>query len=192
MGGSGSGKTTLAAKLAARTALPVHHLDDIVRVGGGDGPLRAAEDRDGLVAEILGTDRWITEGVQLGWTEPLLERADVIVWLDYISWPRATRRIARRFLTGAAHEMRTRRGRERFTRFGDYARQLRTLGGAMLHTRHYYGGPSAAGTAADGAVDPADTLGSSSATSAQLARYGAKLVHIRRAADVGAFLQRFP
>ena len=189
VGGPGSGKTSLATQLAARTGLPVHHLDDVARVGGGDGPLRSEEERNLLVEAILGQDGWITEGVHLLWTEPFLERADVIVWLDYISWSRATGRIVRRFFSGALREMRSRRGITRFTRFRDYGHQLRTLGSAIVEARHYYGPPQKhADAPAPGGTDDA-TSGSWSATAAQLAPFEAKLVHCRSAAEVTAFTQ---
>ncbi len=131
IGGPGSGKTTLARQLAARTGLPVHNLDEVARVGGGTGRVRSAEERAPLVREILNEDAWITEGVHIDWTEPFLERADVVVWLDYASGSMASRRIVRRFIGGAIHEVRTRRGRQRFLRLRDYGRQLRALGGAL-------------------------------------------------------------
>lgn len=33
-------------------------------------------------ADIADGDRWVTEGIYSGWTAPLLERAESIVWLD--------------------------------------------------------------------------------------------------------------
>ena len=76
-------------------------------------------------------DAWIAEGVHLAWTGPLTERADLVVWLDYESWRRAAARIVRRFLEQAVREARSRPLRERFTRFRDYARHLRSLVGAI-------------------------------------------------------------
>ncbi len=69
-GGQGSGKTTLAARLHAVTGLPVHELDRIARIGGGNGPERPAAERDAMVSETIAAgDAWITEGVHLGWTD---------------------------------------------------------------------------------------------------------------------------
>ena len=90
------------------------------------------------MAAILATDGWVTEGVHLGWTDPILQQADLVIWLDYVTWSRASRRIMQRFVGGAITEMRSRPMRERFTRFGDYARNLRRLGGAIRESRHYY------------------------------------------------------
>lgn len=213
IGGPGSGKTSLAADIAARTGIPVHPLDEVARVGGGNGPVRSPQERARLVDAILAGERWITEGVHLGWIEPFLEGADVIVWLDYVSWPRATRRIVRRFLDGAIAEMRSRPARERFTRFRDYGRHLRTLGGAIIETRRYYdeapGASPATSTGsattpgsvvATGATGRAraatsgseeSTLDSRSETFAELAPYRAKLVHCRSASDVERFRETF-
>lgn len=63
IGGGGSGKTTLARKLAARMGLPVFELDT-------GAELDPAE------------PTWIGEGIYLWQIEPILDRADVIVWLD--------------------------------------------------------------------------------------------------------------
>jgi hypothetical protein len=187
VGGPGSGKTSLATQLAGRTGLSVHHLDNIARIGGGNGPVRSEEERTLLVDAIVAQDGWITEGVHLLWTEPFLERADVIVWLDYVSWRRATGRIVRRFMPGAVTEMRQRRGFTRFTRFRDYGHQLRTLGSAIVEARQYYG-PHRPAESVRARPPEQDTLGSWSATAAQLAPYAEKLVHCRSAAEVSAFM----
>jgi hypothetical protein len=181
-GGPGSGKTHLATRLAAITGLAVHHLDNVARVGGGDGPVRSDEERQPMVDAILASDGWITEGVHLGWTEPLLERAEVIVWLDSTTWPKAAGRIVRRFVAGAWREARTRKGRERFSRFWDYGRNLRSLSDALLETRRYY---TADGVERMGPQSP--TLDSRVATRDQLAVYGARLVLCRDATDADEF-----
>lgn len=126
-GGQGTGKTTLAARIGAMTGWPVHELDRVARLGRGNGPERPASERDAMVAAIAATDRWITDGVQQAWVDPLLERAEVIVWLDHVTVSQASRRMVWRFLSGAFEQLRTRRGRERFLRFGDYARHGRDL-----------------------------------------------------------------
>jgi adenylate kinase family enzyme len=198
-GGPGSGKTRLALELGERLGLPVHHLDEVARVGGGHGQVRSPEEREQLLREILGSDAWITEGVHLLWTDPILERADVVIWLDYVSRLRATRRIVKRFAQGAAYEMRHRSGRERFTRFGDYARHARFLVVSILETRDYYavetGGPDAAlgrleATTREDAAR-ATTGGSRLAATAQLAAHEDKLIHCRTAGDVAALARRW-
>jgi len=134
LGGQGSGKTTLAARLHGVTGLPVHELDRVARIGGGDGPVRPAAERDAMVSEIAAGDAWITEGVHLGWTGPLFARAQAIVWLDHVTPAGASARMVRRFVAGAWHEFRTRRGRERFARVGDYLRHTWYLGRSLLRS----------------------------------------------------------
>jgi adenylate kinase family enzyme len=134
-GGQGSGKTTLAARLHEITGTPVHGLDLVARIGGGNGPERPVAERDAMVADIAAADDWITEGAHLGWTAPLLDRAEAIVWLDHISPTEASGRVVRRFASGAMRELRTRHGRERFTRVGDYLRHTRDLGRALRQSR---------------------------------------------------------
>jgi adenylate kinase family enzyme len=168
VGGPGSGKSTLARHIASRTGQPIHHLDEVARVGGGSGPPRSDGERAADVARILDSERWIVEGVHLGWTEPLLDAADAIIWLDHVAWRRASTRIARRFVSGALAEARRRRGRERFLRLRDYARRLRELAAAVPETRGY---------------QPATT-------EEALARYAAKVVRCRTADDVAAAVAR--
>jgi MoxR-like ATPase len=167
-GAQGSGKTTLAARLHELTGLPVHELDRVALVGGGNGPERPVAERDSMVASIAAADAWITEGVHLGWTAPLLDRADAIVWLDHISPAEASGRMVRRFASGAIREVRTRHGRERFTRLGDYLRRARDLGKAL-------GGRGAAN-------DP-DMF------AAALAPWPDTLVHCTTTADVDTFVR---
>jgi cytidylate kinase len=195
IGGPGSGKTSFAREIGALTHLPVLHLDDVARVGGGDGPVRREAERDRLMAEILATDGWVTEGVHIGWTDPILHDADLVIWLDYVTWSRASRRIVRRFVGGAVREMRTRPMRQRFTRFGDYARNLRRLGGAIRESRRYYQPAESMPSQGDDdlalahAVAPG-TSGTWTLTADAVAPYQAKLVHCRQPADVDELLRR--
>lgn len=166
-GGQGSGKTTLAARLHALTGLPVHELDRVARIGGGNGPERAAADRDAMVAGIAASDAWITEGVHLGWTTPILARAEAILWLDHVTPSVASGRMVRRFIAGGWQELRTRRGRERFTRVGDYIRHVRDLGGAVRGS---------------GSSEQRDAF------AASLAAYPTTVVHCTGAAEIEAFV----
>jgi adenylate kinase family enzyme len=140
-GGQGTGKTTLARALGARLGVPVHELDLVARVGGGTGPERTAEERAADVATIAAADAWIVEGVHLDWTTPLLDRADLIVWLDHVRGHAASARMVRRFGANAWQELRTRRGRERFLRVRDYLRHGRDLVVSVGATRRTDAGP---------------------------------------------------
>jgi adenylate kinase family enzyme len=167
VGGPGSGKTTLALELSGQLNLPLHHLDDVARVGGGRGPETSTEDRATAVAAILASGRWVAEGVHLGWTSPLFDAADAILWLDHVRWQTSSRRVIRRFLRQAVAEARHRKGRERFLRFRDYARRLRELAVSLPETRNY----------------PLDEL------EAALAAHGDKLIRCRTPADVASAVQ---
>jgi hypothetical protein len=180
IGGSGSGKTTLARRIAEASAMPVHHLDEIARIGGGTGPERSAAEKAALTAEILQSRRWVAEGIHLGWTNQLIDAADVVVWLDHVSWRHSSQRIAKRFLQQALLEMRRQKGHRKFTRIGDYARQLYHLLRAIPETRAYHTGEPGS-----------DARLSRTSTVEQLAPHAHKLVHCRTPADVQAFLDRF-
>ena len=171
-GPSGSGKTTLAAQVGERIQAPVHELDLVARVGGGNGPERSADEREQDLEKILSEPRWVAEGVHLGWTDRLLAAADVIVWLDHVALAGSSARKVRRFMTQAVGEARRQRGVRRFLRVRDYLRHLRELGAAIGESRRDHSTTSETRAAADD----------------QLARYEAKVVRCRTAADVTGFV----
>lgn len=180
IGGPGSGKTTLASRLAAAIGVRPVHLDGIARVGGGTGPPRSMEQRLNDVSAIASRPAWVTEGVHLGWTDALLERADLIVWLDTVGRATASRRIVGRFVRDAVAEMRRRRGRDRFLRIRDYLRHLGDLLGGVRETRDYYQhDPDASAAGASG-----------SQIMARLSREGHRVIRCRSAADVERLVAR--
>lgn len=81
IGSPGAGKSTLAHTLARRTGLPLHHLDKLFWLPGW-----VERDRDEGRAELTGVlaqQRWIIDG-NYGSTLPMrLQRADMVIWLDY-------------------------------------------------------------------------------------------------------------
>jgi adenylate kinase family enzyme len=163
VGGPGSGKTTLAGRLAARTGSPAIDLD---RIGYGEpGAKRSLIERRAAITEIATEPAWITEGIYLWWTDELLHRADVIVWLD-LPWRVAARRIVTRHLLASL------RGSNRHA-------GIRLLVLFLRSARRYYSGPARepAAPVDDGAVTRA-------ATEAVLARFRSKLIHCRSAAEV--------
>lgn len=90
-GASGAGKSTLATQLGDRLRLPVHQLDPIAFTDRR-WTIRPLEQKVSAVAAILEEPGWIAEGGHVGWTEPLLEAADLIIWLDISVWTTLRRR----------------------------------------------------------------------------------------------------
>jgi hypothetical protein len=76
-----AGKTTLATHLAQRLDVAVYHLDEFAFVDDR-WTLRAARERDEMLARVLEQPGFVTEGGFLGWTDELLAVADVVLWLD--------------------------------------------------------------------------------------------------------------
>lgn len=90
IGGPGSGKTTLAHEISRRFEIPHHDLDQVAMSYGNrrDEYIRDAQD-------IAAQEQWVSEGIFLIWTEPLLYRADTIAFLE-IPWYTAVWRVLRR------------------------------------------------------------------------------------------------
>jgi adenylate kinase family enzyme len=80
IGPSGAGKTTLAAELGERLDLPVYPLDPIAFTDR-HWTIRPLPEKEQAVREIVQQPGWVVEGGHVGWTEPLLDAADVIIWL---------------------------------------------------------------------------------------------------------------
>jgi adenylate kinase family enzyme len=97
-GVTGSGKTTLAQKVAERTGLPFHSVDDLTWEPGWVG-VPAEEQRRRIGAICLG-ERWILDSGYSIWLDVVLSRADLIVALDYPRW-RSLGRLVRRSLARA-------------------------------------------------------------------------------------------
>jgi hypothetical protein len=172
IGGVGSGKTTFANRLAAVSGLPVHHLDELAA---------EQERREPYVAAIVATPGWIAEGIHLGWTDPLLDSADMIVWLDHRNWWQNSARIVRRFIREAFVEVGRQKGLKKFTRFGDYARHLKELALAIPDARHQQ----------HGAVAGSVGTPTRSEIALRLAPMRAKVIHCRTARAVQAVLDDF-
>lgn len=157
IGAGGSGKTTLARRVADGLAVEPIELD-----------LNPFADRVALAAP----DSWVVEGIFLYDIEPLLERADLIVWLDL---PRsvAQRRIVTR------HFKLSLRGRNRY-------KGLRRLVSFVRAMRGYYVASAREPLAADdwGALSRALTLD-------RLTPHTAKVIHVRTPREARLFIDGF-
>lgn len=81
VGAPGTGKTTLSKKLAKIYNLPICHLDSIHQLP--NWVLRDEEERDKMILEETKKEEWILDGT---FTNTLLERinrADMVIFLDY-------------------------------------------------------------------------------------------------------------
>jgi adenylate kinase family enzyme len=80
-GVTGSGKSTLAARIAERTGLPWHPVDELTwRPGWVAVP---DEEQRQRIEEICASERWILDTAYTSWRDVALARADLIVCLDY-------------------------------------------------------------------------------------------------------------
>jgi adenylate kinase family enzyme len=100
LGTSGSGKSTLGRTLAATLGVPFVELDAL---HWGPGWTEASpEELRARVEPIVESDAWVVDGAYRGKLGDLvLERAEVVVWLDlplHVWLPRLVRRTLRRAL----------------------------------------------------------------------------------------------
>ncbi len=99
-GVTGSGKSTLAAQLGARLGLPVHAMDDLTwEPGWVEVPKDVQRQR---VAAVCAGESWVVDAAYRSWAEIVLDRAELVVALDFPRWvslSRLLRRTAARILT---------------------------------------------------------------------------------------------
>ena len=93
VGISGSGKTRLARSLAARTGLPLVHMDSLLWTGAW----RPVPEADYLAehARLIAGDRWIIEGYVDPAMAGRLRRAECVLFLDPPGWVCAWRVLKR-------------------------------------------------------------------------------------------------
>ncbi|MEM6769010.1 MAG: AAA family ATPase [Bacteroidota bacterium] len=84
IGCSGSGKSTLARALAARTGLPVIHLDQ--EYFGPDWTEPSQEVWRARVAKLVERDAWVMDGNFSGTFDLRMPRTDTIVFLNRSTW----------------------------------------------------------------------------------------------------------
>jgi adenylate kinase family enzyme len=124
IGGSGSGKTTLAKKLASHLDIPYYEID-VVGWENGHGALRPFEVRLRNIHAIAIQPSWVTDNSFAGWTNELLEAADVIVFLD-LPWRVACWRIITRHLRASLAGTNRHKGLLKLYRFLESAKQYYT------------------------------------------------------------------
>ena len=81
LGCPGSGKSTLARALAAKTGLPLRHLDNLWWRADGSHISREAFDQ--ALSELLQGEKWIIDGDYSRTYEVRIRAADTVVFLDY-------------------------------------------------------------------------------------------------------------
>lgn len=93
VGPCGAGKSTFATALAARTGLPLIHMDQLAwKPGWIDSDRAEVLER---LAPIVARDRWLIDGNYGSTLEARLPRADTVIHLDY-AIPRCLWRLTRR------------------------------------------------------------------------------------------------
>jgi adenylate kinase family enzyme len=84
VGIGGSGKSTLAREVAARTGLPLFHMDQLFWRGNWE----EVPESEYLPqhAELVAQEAWIIEGYIDEAMAERVRRADLVIWLDYPGW----------------------------------------------------------------------------------------------------------
>lgn len=179
IGAAGRGKTTLAPTLAAKLAPSIYHLDELY----SKHSTAVSELFKLLSADVhcIATgSAWIAEGVFRGWTVELLQRADLIIWLD-IPWYLATWQQLVRFVRSGMKRPSSRSAVQKVILFFHF------LFWHFPAERNYYLDRTILGRDAT-IQDP----GAKNRTSTIqcLAPYADKLLCFRRPSEIGIFLAR--
>lgn len=83
IGGSGTGKTTLANNLSKELNLPVYYIDGIHHLE--NWKIRNKDERDKIILEKANEEKWIIDGTYHSTLKERLEKADLVIYLDYSS-----------------------------------------------------------------------------------------------------------
>jgi adenylate kinase family enzyme len=81
LGCPGSGKSTFARALAARTGLPLIHLDNVW--WRADGSHISRDEFDRALAGLLAGEKWIMDGDYSRTYEDRVRACDTVIFLDY-------------------------------------------------------------------------------------------------------------
>lgn len=101
VGGSGSGKSTLCSILSKELNLPAIHLDSVNFDSNWVEIDKLKRDR--IIADTTLADKWIIDGNYTRTLKNRLERADLIIWLDYSTFA-LLRGVLKRILKGINKE----------------------------------------------------------------------------------------
>ena len=177
IGASGTGKTTLACALTRKFDLPIYHLDELRKERSNEaGDLLELLSAD--VYSVATSNAWITEGVYLRWTDELLHRADLIIWLD-IPWYLATWQQLVRFVWFGLTQPSSRPVLQKVALIFHFLFRY------LLGERKYYLDNTL--FSREGVIQ--DTNAKNRASTIQcLAPYTSKLVRLRRSSEVDNFL----
>lgn len=100
-GVTGSGKSTAAVRLGEVLGLPAHLVDE--EIGWLPGWVeRDREEQRAIAARIVAQERWVLDSAYGTWLDLVLDRAQVMVALDYPRWlslARLLRRTGTRWVT---------------------------------------------------------------------------------------------
>ena len=84
IGGPGTGKTTLSNELSKLYNIPAIHIDGIHHLENWQ--VRDKNERDKMILDIVEKEKWIIDGTYKDTLKKRLEKADLIIWLDYSTW----------------------------------------------------------------------------------------------------------
>lgn len=101
IGGSGAGKTTLSNILSKKYSIPATHIDGIHHLKNWE--TRDKLERDKIILNIVKKEKWIIDGTYKDTLKYRLEKADLIIWLDYSTFAQV-KGIIKRFLTHIGKE----------------------------------------------------------------------------------------
>ncbi len=121
LGPSNSGKSTLASAIAAKTSLPLIHLDQLHHQLVQKWIPRKPEDFHRLHAEAVNTEKWVMDGNYTKCLQQRLARATGLILLN-VSMPLALLRYIKRLLFVESQN-----------RWSLYRKGQRDLGNAQIH-----------------------------------------------------------